>query len=81
MNTSSSSGDNDPQREARAYNHSIYIMVAMPYLLVGTVGLLIYRGIRAAQKTNQAASLTQGPNSQLDDRDELAPDPGLTENK
>ena len=44
MNTASSSEDNDPQREARAYNHSIYIMVAMPYLLLGAVGLLIYRG-------------------------------------
>ncbi len=56
MNTASSSEDNDPQREARAYNHSIYIMVAMPYLLVGTVGLLIYRGIRATQSRNAVDS-------------------------
>ncbi len=50
MNTASSSEDSDPLREARAYNQSIYIMVAMPYLLLGMVGLLIYRGVRAAQK-------------------------------
>jgi hypothetical protein len=50
MNTSSSSEDDDPLREARAYNRSIYLMVAMPYLLLGTVGFLIYRGIKAAQK-------------------------------
>jgi hypothetical protein len=45
MNTASSSEDSDPLREARAYNQSIYIMVAMPYLLLGTVGLLIYRAV------------------------------------
>ena len=56
MNTASSSEDNDPQREARAYNHSIYIMVAMPYLLLGTVGLLIYRGVRTAQSRNAVDS-------------------------
>lgn len=50
MNTSSSSEDDDPLREARAYNRSIYVMVAMPYLLLGTVGFLIYRGIKSAQK-------------------------------
>jgi hypothetical protein len=30
-------------REPRAYNQSIYLMVGMPYLLVGCVGFLIYR--------------------------------------
>ncbi len=33
----------DPFTEARAYNTSIYMMVGMPYLLLGTVGYLIYR--------------------------------------
>jgi hypothetical protein len=46
MNTASSSEDGDPLQEARAYNQSIYIMVAMPYVLLGTVGVLIYRGIQ-----------------------------------
>lgn len=42
--------DDDPLREARAYNYSIYFMVGMPYLLLGTVGFFIYRGLRTAQK-------------------------------
>jgi hypothetical protein len=51
MNTSASgSEDDDPLREARAYNNSIYLMVAMPYLLLGGFGFAIYRGIRSAQK-------------------------------
>jgi hypothetical protein len=56
MNTSSGSEGDDPLRESRAYNRSIYLMVAMPYLLLGTIGVLIYRGIKAAQK-NQTGLL------------------------
>ena len=33
MNTASGSEASDPLQEARAYNRSIYLMVAMPYLL------------------------------------------------
>ena len=33
-------------KEARAYNNSIYLMVAMPYLLLGTVGFMIYRSYK-----------------------------------
>ena len=58
MNTSSSSGDDDPLREARAYNQSIYLMVAAPYLLLGAVGFMIYRGFRTAQK-NQSLLLRE----------------------
>ncbi len=36
----------DAERESQAYNHSIYLMVGMPYLLLGGMGLLIYRGYR-----------------------------------
>jgi hypothetical protein len=70
MNTSSSSEDEDPLREARAYNRSIYVMVAMPYLLLGTVGFLIYRGIRAAQKpqTRLLHELPEEPAPQTIDR-------------
>ena len=78
MNTASSSEDDDPLREARSYNQSIYLMVAMPYLLLGTVGLLIYRGIRAARKTTQAgwlSQLTEGP----DNDQEPSSGPGLRE--
>lgn len=83
MNTASSSEDDDPLREARAYNQSIYVMVAMPYLLLGGVGLLIYRGIRAAQKTTQArllSQLTEGTHLPDDDPDAF-PGPGLRENE
>jgi hypothetical protein len=38
--------ESDEQRLGRAYNHSIYLMVGMPYLLLGTVGWLVYRGLR-----------------------------------
>jgi hypothetical protein len=45
------------ERESRAYNDSIYLMVGMPYLLLGGVGLLIYRGYRrhAKEVARQAA--------------------------
>jgi hypothetical protein len=42
--------EGDPLREARGYNQSIYLMVGMPYLLLGTLGLLAYRSCRAARK-------------------------------
>jgi hypothetical protein len=42
--------DDDPMREARAYNQSIYLMVAVPYGTLGAFGLLIYRGHRSAFK-------------------------------
>jgi hypothetical protein len=31
---------------AAAYNHSIYIMVGVPYLSFGIVGFMIYRGVK-----------------------------------
>jgi hypothetical protein len=70
MNTTLSSGseDDDPLREARAYNHSIYLMLGVPYLLVATFGVVIYRGIRAADKRLQASM----PNS-----DDVSGDHGI----
>ena len=47
-------GDPDPFREARAYHFSVYLMVGMPYLLLGTVGLLIYRAVRHKDRADQA---------------------------
>jgi hypothetical protein len=47
---SSLKDDDDPLREARAYNQSIYLMVAMPYATLGTLGLLVYRGYRTSLK-------------------------------
>ena len=81
MNTSSSSEDGDPLREARAYNESIYLMVAVPYLLLGTVGFMIYRGFRAAQK-NQSRLLTETVEEMdklLDDHEEPPPTSGIEE--
>jgi hypothetical protein len=43
-------------REARAYNQSIYLMVGMPYLLLATLGLLIYRGIKTAQRKDEPSA-------------------------
>lgn len=47
---SAADGDDDPFAEAKAYNRSIYLMVSMPYLLVGTVGFFVYRSFRAQKK-------------------------------
>ena len=44
--------EDDPLREARAYNRSIYLFVGMPYLLLGSVGFLIYRKVKAARLAN-----------------------------
>jgi hypothetical protein len=49
-------------REAQAYNQSIYLMMAMPYLLVGTVSYLIYRGYR---KQAQQMSLADPASADL----------------
>lgn len=45
--SSADGGDDDPFREAKAYNYSIYLMVSAPYLLIGTVSFLGYRAYRA----------------------------------
>lgn len=31
---------------SRAYNNSIYLMVGVPYLALGTVGFMVYRHLR-----------------------------------
>ena len=47
----SPSPDDDPLAEARGYNRSIYLMVSVPYLLLLSVGLLIYRSYRVGRRT------------------------------
>lgn len=44
------SGEDDPLREAKAYNWSIYLMLAVPYGLLGTFGFMSYRMYRAAHR-------------------------------
>jgi hypothetical protein len=42
--SSPGSGDEEINNAPAAYNTSIYLMVGVPYLLLGSVGFLIYRG-------------------------------------
>jgi hypothetical protein len=37
--------DEDPMREGRAYAYSIYLMLGVPYLVLGVFGVLVYRGL------------------------------------
>jgi len=53
-------------RESRAYNQSIYLMASMPYLLLGSVGYLVYRAHRnkpqdVARPSAEAAPSTVAP--------------------
>ena len=48
--------ENDPFKEAQAYNYSIYLMVGMPYLLLGTVGFMVYRGLKQKALAEQASA-------------------------
>lgn len=43
---STSTEDEDPARLALAYNRSIYLMVGVPYMLLGAVGFMVYRHLR-----------------------------------
>ena len=42
--SSPSDGDDEINNAPQAYNTSIYLMVGVPYLLLGGVGFFIYRG-------------------------------------
>jgi hypothetical protein len=44
----------DPLREARAYNHSIYFMLAVPYTIAGVFGVYVYRHLRRQPMPDQA---------------------------
>ena len=56
MAASSGPEDDDPLREAKAYNASIYLMLGMPYALLGALGLMFYRSVRGQQKRSAASS-------------------------
>jgi hypothetical protein len=70
---SSGAEEEDQVRLARAYNHSIYLMVGMPYFLLGTVGYLIYRRLRVA---SPATPLPGRPAQPLPPEDNLSALPG-----
>ena len=40
-------------KEARAYNQSIYFMVSMPYLLLGTFGAVFYWKNKMAHRAKE----------------------------
>jgi hypothetical protein len=58
MNTTSGSEGDDPLKESRAYNHSIYLMVSMPYLLLGAFGLVFYWKIKMAKRITNDQRMT-----------------------
>lgn len=47
--------------EAMAYNQSIYLMVSMPYVLLGAVGFMVYRGLRQNAAVIQQAETSEHP--------------------
>lgn len=63
MPNSSGAGEEDQAREARAYNTSVYLMVGMPYLLLGAVGVGVYRGLRQKALAESAAADADGHGS------------------
>jgi hypothetical protein len=58
--------EDDPLREARAYNNCIYLFVGMPYLLLGGVSFLIYRKVKAARKLTPPADAGTGSSAGYD---------------
>jgi hypothetical protein len=43
-------GQDDAAKQARAFNNAIYLMVSMPYLLLGGLGFLFYRSVQKARR-------------------------------
>jgi hypothetical protein len=62
---SSGAEEDDQTREARAYNQSIYLMVGMPYLLLGVLGFKFYRGLKQKALAESQAAV-QAPDAQGD---------------
>src|SRR5215213_3281322 len=54
----SAAGEEDQAKLARAYNYSIYLMLGVPYSMLGFVGYLVYRQLRA--RAAYDAALAQG---------------------
>ena len=50
MASASGQEGDDPLAEAKAYNWSIYLMLAVPYGLLGGFGWFVYRGLKANNK-------------------------------
>jgi hypothetical protein len=48
--------ESDGPALAWAYNMSIYLMVSVPYLALGTVSVLVYRGLKDKARAEQLAA-------------------------
>jgi hypothetical protein len=46
LTQTSAAEDIDREREAASYNHSIYLMLAVPFLSASVAGFCVYRGLR-----------------------------------
>jgi hypothetical protein len=53
--------DDDRIREAQAYNHSIYLMVSVPYVLLGVVGFMVYRSLHSQAPIGQLTAANEQP--------------------
>jgi len=51
--------EDDRISEAQAYNHSIYLMVSMPYVLLGAVGFMVYRNLRQQAAAEPQADMSE----------------------
>ncbi len=60
MASASGQEDDDPLREAKAYNSSIYLMLAVPYLILGGFGWFVYRGLKSTERKNDLAAPLAG---------------------
>jgi hypothetical protein len=65
--------ESDGSALAWAYNMSIYLMVSVPYLLLGTVGLLVYRGLKDKARAEHLAGEPPPANGGVDHV--LSPEP------
>lgn len=63
----SAAGEEDQARLARAYNYSIYLMLAVPYSMLGVVGFLVYRQLRA--RAAYEAARAQGNGTRVNEND------------
>ncbi len=59
----SQTGQDDAFFQARAFNHAIYLMVSMPYLLLGGLGFLFYRSVKRAR--NEALTVQANPETRI----------------
>jgi hypothetical protein len=59
-------GEEDQGKLARAYNYSIYLMLGVPYSMLGFVGFLVYRQLRARAALE---ALAQGSGTRVNENE------------